>query len=118
MHLSLVRRSDRRRARELIARGSCCSDQALPSGSEKYTNRPHGKSCTSETSTPRPASSSRAASASATTICSPFSEPGAESTMPRPNAIEHADPGGVSCTKRMSSLTVWSTSATKPTWST
>ena len=30
------------------------------------------------------------------------------STRPFPIAIEHADPGGVSCTKRISSLTVWS----------
>ena len=32
--------------------------------------------------------------------------------------IEHADPGGVSCTKRSSSLTTWSWSSTNPTLST
>ena len=37
--------------------------------------------------------------------------------MPLPMAIEHADPGGVSCTKRISSLTRWSWSALKPTCS-
>ena len=36
---------------------------------------------------------------------------------PRPMAIEHAEPGGVSCTKRTSLLTVWSWSTTKPTLS-
>jgi hypothetical protein len=37
--------------------------------------------------------------------------------MPLPSAIEQAEPGGVSCTKRISSLTVWSWSALKPAWS-
>ena len=37
--------------------------------------------------------------------------------IPVPMAIEHADPGGVSCTKRISSLTWWSWSALKPTCS-
>jgi hypothetical protein len=32
-------------------------------------------------------------------------------------AIEQAEPGGVSWTKRISSLTRWSWSATNPTWS-
>jgi hypothetical protein len=32
-------------------------------------------------------------------------------------AIEQADPGGVSCTKRIWSLTVWSWSRWKPTLS-
>ena len=63
-------------------------------------------------------SSARAASASATTICRPCTEPGGVSVMPVPMAIEHAEPGGVSCTKRRSSLTWWSWSASNPTWST
>ena len=42
---------------------------------------------------------------SATTSCSPCTEPGGVSTIPVPKAIEHAEPGGVSCTKRISSLT-------------
>ena len=37
--------------------------------------------------------------------------------IPLPMAIEHADPGGVSWTKRISSLTRWSWSALKPTCS-
>ena len=37
------------------------------------------------------------------------------SVTPVPIAIEQADPGGVSWTKRMSSLTAWSWSAMKPT---
>ena len=44
-------------------------------------------------------------------------EPGGVSMIPLPMAIEHADPGGVSWTKRISSLTRWSWSALKPTWS-
>jgi hypothetical protein len=35
-----------------------------------------------------------------------------------PMVIEQAEPGGVSCTNRSSSLTVWSWSASKPTRST
>ena len=69
------------------------------------------------TETPRVGGSSRAAAASATTICIESSEPGAIVVRPLPMAMEQAEPGGVSCTKRMSSLTVWSTSTTKPTWS-
>jgi hypothetical protein len=84
--------------------GSCWSAQRLP----KNTSETHGNPVTSLTSTPRPASSTRAACASATTSCRPRAEPGSESTIPVPSAIEHADPGGVSCTKRISSLTVWS----------
>jgi len=79
----------------------------LPSGSSKKTNEPHGNSVTSLTCTPRPASSARAACASATVSCIPRAEPGSESTIPCPSAIEHAEPGGVSCTKRIPSLTVW-----------
>ena len=44
-------------------------------------------------------------------------EPGTVSMIPVPMAIEQADPGGVSCTKRISSLTLWSWSALKPTCS-
>jgi hypothetical protein len=36
---------------------------------------------------------------------------------PGPRAIEQAEPGGVSWTKRSSSLTLWSWSALKPTCS-
>ncbi|MER8957420.1 hypothetical protein NKI97_02650 [Mesorhizobium sp. M0296] len=35
-------------------------------------------------------------------------DPGGLSTRPLPMAIEQAEPGGVNCTKRISSLTVWS----------
>ena len=80
----------------------------LPSGSEKNTNEPQGMTSTSLTWTPRPASSARAASASATTIWRLSSEPGAILVMPLPIAIEQAEPGGVSWTNRMSSLTTWS----------
>ncbi len=38
--------------------------------------------------------------------------------MPVPRTIEQAEPGGVSCTNRRSSLTWKSWSALKPTWST
>jgi hypothetical protein len=55
---------------------------------------------------------------SSTTSWSPWTEPGSVSMTPLPSAIEHADPGGVSWMKRMSSLTVWSWSALKPAWST
>ena len=39
------------------------------------------------------------------------------SLSPVPTAIEAADPGGVSWTKRIFSLTVWSWSALKPAFS-
>jgi hypothetical protein len=80
--------------------------QPLPSGSLKNTKRPQGNSCTSLASTPRSTSRALAASASATTTWRLWSEPGGVSTIPFPMAIEHAEPGGVSCTKRISSLTV------------
>ena len=35
-------------------------------------------------------------------MSSPWTEPGGVSTIPVPKAIEHADPGGVSWTKRSS----------------
>ena len=44
-------------------------------------------------------------------------QPGSIRVSPLPKAIEHADPGGVICTNRTSSLTVWSWSAWKPTFS-
>jgi hypothetical protein len=37
---------------------------------------------------------------SATTNWLPFTEPGLPFPMPEPNAIEHAEPGGVTCTTR------------------
>jgi hypothetical protein len=80
----------------------------------KNTNQPQGNCWTSLTSTPRPTSSARAAWMSGTTSCMPCTEPGGVSTIPVPIAIEQADPGGVSCTKRSSSLTLWSWSALKP----
>jgi len=43
---------------------------------------------------------------SATTSCTPGTEPGGASVIPLPRTIEQADPGGVSCTKRISSLTL------------
>ena len=69
------------------------------------------------TSTPRSTSSFRAAWMSETTSCRPWTEPGAMFDIPVPIAIEQADPGGVSWTKRISSLTLWSWSAWKPTLS-
>ena len=63
---------------------------------------------------PRPARSWRAASMSSTTTCSPSSDPGSISVSPRPTEIDAFEPGGVSCTKRISSLTSWSWSALKP----
>jgi hypothetical protein len=53
-----------------------------------------------------------------TTICSPWTEPGGLSApSPVPIEIEQADPGGVSWTKRISSLTWMSTSALNPAFS-
>jgi hypothetical protein len=40
--------------------------------------------------------------------------PGSIWVSPLPIAIEQPDPGGVSWTKRTSSLTAWSWSSTKP----
>ncbi len=46
---------------------------------------------------------------SGTTICMPLTEPGAASDpRPVPMEMEQAEPGGVSCTKRIWSLTAWS----------
>jgi hypothetical protein len=42
---------------------------------------------------------------SLTTSCSPCTEPGSVSMIPVPMAIEHPEPGGVSWTNRISSLT-------------
>ena len=97
-----------RRGRELVGRGRAppagllrqdgaddlLDRPAFPSGSAKKTNRPHGNSWTSLTSTPRPARSACAASASSTTSCRPFTEPGSASVTPVPSAIEHAEPAG------------------------
>ncbi|MBX5469008.1 MAG: hypothetical protein IRZ21_03820 [Thermoleophilaceae bacterium] len=58
-----------------------------------------------------------AASMSETTSCRPCTEPGGVSTIPVPRAIEQADPGRVSWTKRISSLTAWSWSALNPGFS-
>src|SRR5206468_6998649 len=80
--------------------GSCCTDQLLPSGSLKNTNEPHGKLWTSPTSTPPSTSAARASPTSATTSWSPRTLPGGMSERPVPMAIEQADPGGVSWTKR------------------
>ena len=83
--------------------------QPLPSGSLKNVNRPHGKSWTSLASTPRLASSVRAASASADDDLQALHRARRRvGRDPVPMAIEQAEPGGVSCTKRMVSLTVWS----------
>ncbi len=50
----------------------------------------------------------RAACTSGTTIISPSIDPGVICVRPVPMAIEQAEPGGVNCTKRSSSLTWWS----------
>src|SRR6185437_13733782 len=97
--------------------GSCCTAQRLPSGSSKKTNEPHGKRSMSVGAAPRARSSAWAASMSATTSCA-RAVPGATSVIPTPSAIEQAEPGGVSCTKRSFSSTVWSWSAWKPACST
>src|SRR5271166_4352781 len=54
---------------------------------------------------------------SETTSSIPCADPGGVVATPVPMAIEQADPGGVSCTKRRSSLIVWSWSTLKPTYS-
>jgi len=54
---------------------------------------------------------------SETTSCMPCTDPGCASEIPVPRAIEQAEPGGVSWTKRISSLTLWSWSALKPAFS-
>ncbi len=92
----------------------CCTAQRFPSGSAKNRKRPHAKSCTSPTSSPRPVSSVRAASMSSTTSCRPSTEPGGIVVRPVPIAMDAGDPGGVSCTNRMPPPTSWSWSSTKP----
>lgn len=68
----------------------------------------------SVTSIPRARRSAYASSMSVTTACRLSREPGVIRVSPLPTAIEQAEPGGVSWTKRMSSLTVTSWSAVKP----
>ena len=98
--------------------GSCCTAQRLPSGSPKKTNRaPREFLHVAHVDSPA-ASAAWAARMSETTICIPWTEPAGASVTPFPIAIEHADPGGVSWTKRMPSPTSMSTSATNPAWST
>ncbi len=109
-----ARSARRRPVSRCYGRGICWTAQPLPSGSLKKTNDPQGKCWTSLTSTPRSTSSARAVSMSDTTIWRPCTEPGGMSVMPVPIAIEAGEPGGVSCTKRSSSLTWWSWSALKP----
>src|SRR5215467_6029859 len=84
---------------------SCCNAQVLPSGSLKVTNEPHGCTSISLACTPLSISCLRAAATSATTIWTPFCEPGGISVTPVPITTEQADPGGVSCTNRNVSLT-------------
>ncbi|SLB80975.1 Uncharacterised protein [Mycobacteroides abscessus subsp. abscessus] len=55
---------------------------------------------------PRLLNSRSASSMSLTTTCMPTTEPGSASVIPLPMQIEQAEPGGVSWTKRRSSLTV------------
>ena len=106
--------SRRAQARDEI----CCTAQPLPSGSVKKTNPTLSSGsgtgrgfsptfCTSLTGTPRATSSACAWLMSGTTSCSPLSEPGGMSgTAPLPMTIEQPEPGGVSCTIRMSALIV------------
>ena len=118
----------------VVARRFCCTAQLFPSGSLKCTNptlssalpsspsfigrRPASPyTCTSEASTPRSTSWACAARMSGTTSCTPSSEPGAIPFMPFPITIEQPDPGGVSWTKRSSSLILVSWSTVKPSWS-
>jgi len=61
---------------------------------------------------------SSAASASGTTTWMLFCVPGVMSVMPSPNAIEHADVGGVTCTNLVFSSTRAWMSRVKPTLST
>ena len=86
-----------------------CTAQPFPSGSLKKTNEPQGNSWTSLTSTPRPASS-----AGGLDVVDHELEPldASPASWPDPIrfrcAIEQLDPGGVSWTLRISSLTWWS----------
>ena len=100
---------------------SCCTAQVLPSGSANPNRVPPSRGSRtwiSSQATPRPTSSARAASASATTSCSPLSEPGAIACCAGrvPITIEQPEPWGVSWATSMCSLVVrWSRA--KPTWS-
>jgi hypothetical protein len=68
-----------------------------------YTKRPQGWLVDlAHRDAARSASSARMASASSTTIYMSSNEPGSICLRPLPRAIEHADPGGVSCTNRSS----------------
>ena len=66
------------------------------------TDHHHVWSSTSPGSRPRSRSARWVSSMSPVTTCKPFTKPGSASLSPTPNAIEQADPGGVSWTKRSS----------------
>ena len=63
--------------------------------------RSPGKLWISPTSTPRSTSSARACWRQRRPSGGPLTEPGCASVIPWPNAIEHADPGGVSWMNRI-----------------
>ena len=65
------------------------------------------------TCAPRPASCSFAASMSPTTSCSPSTDPGSPRSVPCRLRSSNREPGGVSCTKRRSSLIRWSWSGSE-----
>ena len=73
--------------------GISCTAQPLPSGIAEEDERPQGNDWTSLTSTPRPASSARAASMSETTSWRPSGGPGRCLRIPLPIAIDVGDPG-------------------------
>lgn len=98
--------SRRRPASDRYGRGgSCWTDHLLPSGSEKWTKRPQGRSSIGVTSTPWSTRCWWACSMSATTTWRPLMAPGAMPVSKVPMAMEQAEPGGVSWTKRNCSLT-------------
>ena len=74
--------------------------QALPSGSLKKTKRPHGKSCDLAD---LDAAAGQLGVRGVDVVddeLQALHRAGPASVMPCPIAIEHAEPGGVSCTKR------------------
>ena len=74
-----------------MAQGLASDPRGGP-GVVELWNTPPASWNTPLTSTPRLASSARAASMSSTTSCRPSAEPGAAEVIPVPKMTEHAEP--------------------------
>ena len=92
---------------QLAGTVGCWTAQPLPSGSAEEDERAPGELLDLAHLDPRPAALAGGVGVLDHQLQALRPSPGAASVT-LPIAIEQAEPGGVSCTKRISSLTVWS----------